>query len=536
MKLILIILVSLTCSQMFFQKANAAPLVSINYRFTDAATHIKNDGHSEATLPQSADGQIGFSDEKMSKTLQVIDLANLITSHLSEYAAARCEGAAPRICPYPQSDPTFANDTSDVQTNICQQRVEIADSLNRGLQRYIAKLASFDNDTEIDSAIDLVKHLADNIKTHAKIIKRPCFSEDSPLSPMSGPHMPTATIESSVASTNLHVTAGGAQNYSFFKKIVNDGDVPSDLVVEGFLSEFDLSLQGEPCDRLICVFPELAVDGQRLFVQVGMATRKNAVDFHRKPLNLSIVLDISGSMGATDGTRQTRLEWAKDALKSTLSQLHSDDLLSIVVFETTSSILLKPTAVNNQVAILKKIQNLQPLGSTNLEAGLRDGYDLVSANLSATYENRVILISDAGLNTGVTDPSELLRLVTDHASDDIGLTAIGMGSNFQEDFIHTITRSKGGNYLFAQSGSDLSDYFDSFDYLVTPIAYAFSANLALDGIKGRLVKTYGIPQSEGAKVDEIFDVQTLFYSKAGGGGAIVLEYQMQDPASYSIVR
>lgn len=488
----------------------AAPSVSIDYRFEDAATQELTQGEAsvDVTLGQA------FTDSKMEKTLQVISLANLISKSLDDYEKASC------FQPQSMCNLGPAGDLLP-EGEICEPRMQVAAQLDNEVRSFKASLTGLTaEDKEIDAALLLAEKLASNMRDHAtQLLVCPSYPE------FEGAPTADAAASPSVGGA-LHVTVGGAQNYGFFKKVVEAGDVPTSLVVEGFMSEFDLTLAGEPCANLICVFPEVAVTGDRLFVQVGLSTQKQAADFQRKPLNLAIVLDISGSMSATDDTHQTRLEWAKDALVASVSQLDENDLLSIVLFDTESEILLRPTNVADKAKIFAMIERIQTKGSTNLESGLRDGYALVSENVQDSYENRVILISDAGLNTGVTDTSEILRLVTDNAAAKIGLTAIGMGSNFQEEFIHAISRSRGGNYIFVQTGDELSKFFGRFNYLVSPVAYAFKASLELQGIAGRLVRAYGIPQSEGAGVQELFDIQTLFFTQEGGG-AIVLEYQIQ---------
>jgi hypothetical protein len=62
-----------------------------------------------------------------------------------------------------------------------------------------------------------------------------------------------------------------------------------------------------------------------------VSTDKTAGDFRRKSLNLSVVLDISGSMSALDNTEKNRLDWAKESIVKILSQLREDDYISIVV-------------------------------------------------------------------------------------------------------------------------------------------------------------------------------------------------------------
>ena len=68
-------------------------------------------------------------------------------------------------------------------------------------------------------------------------------------------------------------------------------------------------------------------------------------------------------------------------------------------------------------------------------------------------------------------------------------------------------------------------YFESFDFLVTPVAYNFKAKLDLGNMAAKLSKAYGIPAKEGAPVQELVNIQTLFFSKAGG--AMLLEYDLE---------
>src|SRR5690606_23234863 len=137
------------------------------------------------------------------------------------------------------------------------------------------------------------------------------------------------------------------------------------------------------------------------------------------------------------------------------------------------------------------------------------------------YENRVILISYAVFCLKKKSESSLLKLVTNYANEGIGLTAIGLGLNFNQDFIHGITQSKAGNYVFVHSGKDMFRYFESFNYLVTPVAFNFKASLEIEGLGTKLVRAYGVPAKEDAPVQELIDIQTLFFSE-GAGGTILL--------------
>lgn len=208
-----------------------------------------------------------------------------------------------------------------------------------------------------------------------------------------------------------------------------------------------------------------------------------------------------------------------------VAHMNEKDYISIVLFDSVSKVLLQPIPVTDKEKIASLLRGLQPGNSTNLDAGLRDGYHLASKAHKEGYQSRVILLSDAGLNTGITDQTVILRLVVDHAADDIGLTAIGIGENFHYDFIHNITMSKGGNAIFVHTGADMMKFFNSFDYLVTPIAYNLKVSAELVSLPAKLVKTYGVPKAKVEPIQELINVRSLFFSE-GGGGAIVLEYDL----------
>ena len=457
-----------------------------------------------------------ISNEGLHKTLFAIKLSNLIKSSVASYHAAlnhyhdRYPVPVPldycgrRPCPVP---PPYYLD---------QIRREHSVALANSIER-LELHESFQYHSDVKEALVLGKKLADNMLK----------GEFGPVFDMMPPRVAGKMANMCAeASSALAVTTGGVKDYSHWKKQVEDGyvPVPDAFIEEGFLSGFSLALFSEGTDQMISLNPAYAYDAQmqKLYLQVGMESNVTAESFKRPPLNLCFVIDISGSMAATDNTERTRLEWAKDAASQAIEQLNEQDILSIVLFDTESVVLLEPMAVSDKEYIYKRLRAIQPRNSTNLYAGLADGYRLVSRASKPGYENRVLLFSDAGLNTGMTATDSILRLVSDHAAENIGLTAIGIGENFHHNFIHKITMSKGGNAHFVHSGKDMMKFFRNFAFLVTPIAY----NLKISAeVPAKLVKAYGVPMEKGEPVHELINVRTLFFT-GEGGGAIVLEYDL----------
>jgi Ca-activated chloride channel family protein len=145
--------------------------------------------------------------------------------------------------------------------------------------------------------------------------------------------------------------------------------------------------------------------------------------------------------------------------------------------------------------------------------------------LDLSKENRVILISDAGLNTGITNDHAIKDLIQNAALEGIGLTAIGIGENFNEKLINLVAQTKGGNYLFANNGHAMEKFFDNFKFLVSPIAHHFKVSVDFMDFKAQLNKVYGIPSLKNTSKSEIINVPSLFFTSTGGG-AIVLEFDL----------
>src|SRR5690606_10635988 len=115
-----------------------------------------------------------------------------------------------------------------------------------------------------------------------------------------------------------------------------------------------------------------------LYVQLAMGTKYKLDTFKRKDVNLSVVLDVSGSIGAIDDSTMSRLEWAKKSLVKTIEKLGPNDTLSIVLFDHTSRVLLPPTKVFYKDELIKMVDSIGLGGNTNIAAGLIDGHSLVS--------------------------------------------------------------------------------------------------------------------------------------------------------------
>lgn len=542
----------------------SGPKVIIDYRYEEAATSKLVNGVAELALPAAEFGSPRLStDPGIEKTIFLVKVGKTLQQSLKDFEEAcsnepyhppvmppppmpTAQVTAPRPpMPHPQPTPVPCR-PGDPRcwhppvVNRCQPRAtEIGRNLSAMVEKLADELLALETryptiqDAKVNELLDLGQKLSVNISKG--IVYRPTPVPPRPY-PMPGPGPAPRPAPQPMPGPapnprgGLVVTAGGAKDMAYIRKVILDGGVPAEenLAMEGLLSEFALPLMNAAeCRELICIQPAAMVDmnQKKLFIQIAMNSAVTEESFHRKPLNLGLVIDISGSMGANDLTEKSRLEWAKDAAIRTINKLSEEDLLSIVIFDTESELLLRPTPVADKARLIELVSKLGTRGSTNLESGLRLGFEQVSAGLNRARENRVILITDAGLNTGVTDESSLVRLVGDFANEGIGLTAIGIGENFNEEFVRAITLSEGGNYIFAQSGAKIAESFQAFDFLVSPVAFNFKAQLELQNVAARLAHAYGVPAKDDQPVQELINIRTLFFA-GSGGGALLLEYDL----------
>jgi len=177
--------------------------------------------------------------------------------------------------------------------------------------------------------------------------------------------------------------------------------------------------------------------------RVGLKGKEIAVS-ERKPANLTFVVDVSGSM-----QRENRLELVKRSLFYLLDQMNNRDRVALVVYGTDARVVLPSTSLRDRKSIEDAIVRLRPEGSTNAEAGLREGYAVANESFNARTNNRIILCTDGVANVGLTDGDDILDTIGRSARRGIALTAIGVGmGNYNDVLIEKLADKGDGNYYY----------------------------------------------------------------------------------------
>jgi Ca-activated chloride channel family protein len=164
----------------------------------------------------------------------------------------------------------------------------------------------------------------------------------------------------------------------------------------------------------------------------------------RPPSNLVFLVDVSGSMNTPE-----KLPIVKSALKLLVDQLGENDIVSIVVYASATGLALPPTRGDHKDAIARALDDLQAGGSTNGGAGIQLAYRQATANFIRGGVNRVILMTDGDFNVGVTDQSDLTRLIEERATSGVFLSVLGFGmGNLKDSTMEKLADTGNGHYAY----------------------------------------------------------------------------------------
>lgn len=184
---------------------------------------------------------------------------------------------------------------------------------------------------------------------------------------------------------------------------------------------------------------------QKLYLMARLVSNSASDPHKRRPLNISLVLDRSGSMAGN------KLEYTRQAAQFLVQHLSENDILSVVVYNEQVSTLIPPSAVTEKDAINQRLNQIKASGMTNLSGGWLEGCKWVEEQVNDENINRVILMTDGLANRGVTHADQLIALAKQKRQGKIVTTTMGLGSDFNEDLLIAMADAGGGAFYFIES-------------------------------------------------------------------------------------
>lgn len=248
-------------------------------------------------------------------------------------------------------------------------------------------------------------------------------------------------------------------SYSYANRTLRGGSLPAPQTVrtEEFVNSFAQGYQRPEGDGF-----SVSADGARTgdgwsLMRVGLATERARLDGPRKPAALTFVLDVSGSM-AEPG----RLSLVKEALRTAAGELRAEDSVSLVTFSADAETVLPMTRLGDggRQRLRDAVAELEPQNSTNLGAGLKEGYAQAAEHRRGGATNRVVLLSDALANTGDTQAEEILNGVESHRREHgITLFGVGVGSEYGDALMERLTNKGDGHTAYISSEKEAREVF-----------------------------------------------------------------------------
>ena len=210
------------------------------------------------------------------------------------------------------------------------------------------------------------------------------------------------------------------------------------------------------------------------------------------PLNLSIVIDRSGSMAGPP------LEEAKKSAAYIVGKMREIDTISIVAYDHSAKVVVPSQKVENKGAINAAINMIVEGGSTNLHQGWLLGAEEVAKNKSSQSLNRVLLLSDGNANQGETSENVISDQCSQLAREGVITSTYGLGYGFNEDLMINMARSGLGQSYYGETADDLFDPFqEEFDLLINTFAWNLKLDVeAPDFVKFELLNKYKAEQNK----------------------------------------
>jgi Ca-activated chloride channel homolog len=363
-------------------------------------------------------------------------------------------------------------------------------------------------------------------------------------------------------SLGAGVGQGGAQDFGLFREILLAGGIPGPETIDdlGFFAEHKIELPAPNCGENVCIHGMLGVMGNMIsgtnctIVMIGMNTPIDPSKLDRPPLNLTIAVDLSGSM------KGEPIDRVRDGLLRMRASLEPDDRITLVGFSDGAEVLVEQVA-GDSAALASAIASLQPAGSTNLYAGLRMSYEQVHAYAQDGWQNRVLLVSDGVANAGITSRDKINGLAAAWAEVGYGLTTIGLGTDFDVELMRSLAEVGSGSFYYIEDYAAVEEVFEEeVQAFMVPLAQQVTIDATVfSGYDLRRI--YGTRQAEVWGNQGHIEIPILQIAhrtsvddnengRRGGGGAMLLEltptgespgevgrieFEYQDPGTGEIV-
>jgi len=185
---------------------------------------------------------------------------------------------------------------------------------------------------------------------------------------------------------------------------------------------------------------------QMLYLIVELGAPAEARHSPAPPLNVCLVLDRSTSM------KGEKMDVVKSTAIQVLRNLRPQDILSVVTFSDRAEVIIPAAYHQDRTRLEARIQMIQPSGATEIYQGLEAGVKEVMRSLDSKRVSHIVLLTD-GHTYG--DEQQCLALASKIAERGIGISAMGIGQEWNDVFLDILATRTGGSSAFISEPKDI---------------------------------------------------------------------------------
>lgn len=195
--------------------------------------------------------------------------------------------------------------------------------------------------------------------------------------------------------------------------------------------------------------PDVAEE-QLIYVLLEVSAHGVPTTMPKLPLNLCLVIDRSSSM------RGEQLQQVKDASNRIVDMLGEDDYLSLVTFNDRAEVVIASQRARNKSDLKRMIGGVEAAGGTEMATGMALALQEIQRALIGRGVSRILLLTD-GRTYG--DESRCVEIARRAQGRGVGLTALGIGNEWNEDLLETMTARENSRTQYITSAGEITQIF-----------------------------------------------------------------------------
>jgi len=180
-----------------------------------------------------------------------------------------------------------------------------------------------------------------------------------------------------------------------------------------------------------------------------------------KPLNVCLTIDRSGSMA-----EEKKIENARVAALQLIESLNPRDYVSLVTFADHEQVDVNARPASDLRYFQQAVNSIRAKGLTDIHSALKASFDETTYVARGIWGlgperpvSRIILLTDGQPTKGKDRVKDFVDLCTDMRRNDISVTALGLGSDYNEELLSAIASHSGGAWYHITDPTNLPGIF-----------------------------------------------------------------------------